>query len=332
MIGAYHRGCSEQITKAGGYVANTWASQVLADFGHPQAHADDAERGVRAALSLTDAIPKLPTEHGAALQVRIGIATGLVVVGDLIGEGDAQERGVVGDTPNLAARLQAFAEPLPGQLVISNSTHGLRCWGLQHLGRRSEDRWRVGGELLQTPDQRTTHWVGSWNWAKAAARTPSSRRYCATMGIFSKSARLVSCAITATASIPVSAQQGQKPNIVLIVSDDFGYGDAGIRRRRNRGTPTPNLDRLAAEGIVASLSSTPQPSCTPGRAAMNTGCIPDGSGITTVAFQGQGGGRRLPSGRWLRSSRPAGIRTFFTGKWHSARPTTRFPTRRAMTK
>jgi class 3 adenylate cyclase/predicted ATPase len=123
IIGAYHRCCAEQIAKAGGFVAKYMGDGVLAYFGYPQAHEDEAERPVRAALSLTQAIPQLHTEHGAALQVRIGIATGLVVVGDLIGEGDAQERGVVGDTPNLAARLQSLAEP--GQVVISHSSRRL---------------------------------------------------------------------------------------------------------------------------------------------------------------------------------------------------------------
>jgi class 3 adenylate cyclase/tetratricopeptide (TPR) repeat protein len=123
IIGAYHRCCAEQINKAGGFVAKYMGDGVLAYFGYPQAHEDDAERAVRAALALTDAVSRLRTEHDAALQVRIGVATGLVVVGDLIGEGDAQERGVVGDTPNLAARLQALAEP--GQMVISNNTRRL---------------------------------------------------------------------------------------------------------------------------------------------------------------------------------------------------------------
>jgi class 3 adenylate cyclase/predicted ATPase len=123
IIGAYHRRCAEQITKAGGFVAKYMGDGVLAYFGYPQAHEDDAERGVRSALLLIEAIPKLQTEREANLQVRVGIATGLVVVGDLIGEGVAQEHGIVGDTPNLAARLQALAEP--GQIVISNSTHRL---------------------------------------------------------------------------------------------------------------------------------------------------------------------------------------------------------------
>ena len=123
IIGVYHRCCANLITKAGGFVAKYMGDGVLAYFGYPQAHEDDAERGVRAALALTEAVPKLHTERDTTLQVRVGLATGLAVVGDLIGEGDARERGVVGDTPNLAARLQALAEP--GQVVISNSTRHL---------------------------------------------------------------------------------------------------------------------------------------------------------------------------------------------------------------
>jgi class 3 adenylate cyclase/predicted ATPase len=123
IIGAYHRCCAEQITKAGGFVAKYMGDGVLAYFGYPQAHEDDAERAVLASLAVVDAVPKLRAQRDAALQVRIGLATGLVVVGDLIGEGVAQEHGVVGDTPNLAARLQSLAEP--GQVVIANSSRRL---------------------------------------------------------------------------------------------------------------------------------------------------------------------------------------------------------------
>jgi class 3 adenylate cyclase/predicted ATPase len=121
IIGAYHRCCAEQIIKAGGFVAKYMGDWVLAYFGYLQAHEDDAERAVQASLALIEAVPKLRAQH--ALQVRIGVATGLVVVGDLVGEGVAQEHGVVGDTPNLAARLQGLAEP--GEVVISNSTRRL---------------------------------------------------------------------------------------------------------------------------------------------------------------------------------------------------------------
>ena len=113
-----------------------------------------------------------------------------------------------------------------------------------------------------------------------------------------------------------AAAGGSKPNIILIVSDDFGYGDAGaIWAAKRRGMPTPNLDRMAAEGMMFT-SFYAQPSCTPGRAAMQTGRIPNRSGMTTVAFQGQGGG--LPAAEWTLASvlKTAGYNTFFTGKWH----------------
>ncbi|MGC1409823.1 MAG: sulfatase-like hydrolase/transferase [Acetobacteraceae bacterium] len=99
-----------------------------------------------------------------------------------------------------------------------------------------------------------------------------------------------------TPARPVTAAGGGKPNIIMIVSDDFGYGDAGCYLGGEaRGMPTPNIDRLAAEGMMFT-SFYAQPSCTPGRAAMQTGRIPNRSGMTTVAFQGQGGG--LPAAEW----------------------------------
>lgn len=113
-----------------------------------------------------------------------------------------------------------------------------------------------------------------------------------------------------------ATKQKRKPNIVLILSDDFGYGDAGVYGGgENRGMPTPNLDRLAAEGMQF-MSFYAQPSCTPGRAAVLTGRIPNRSGMTTVAFQGQGGG--LPAAEWTLASmlKTAGYKTFYTGKWH----------------
>ena len=89
---------------------------VLIYFGYPQAQEDDAERAVRAGLEVVAAVPSLKASAGTDLQCRIGLATGLVVVGDLVGRGEAQERGIVGETPNLAARLQALAAP--GDVVI----------------------------------------------------------------------------------------------------------------------------------------------------------------------------------------------------------------------
>ena len=108
LLAAYHTTVAEVVGGFDGYVAKYMGDGVLVYFGYPQAHEDDAERAVRAGLALVERIARLPSGAGA-LASRIGIATGLVVVGDLIGAGDAQERGVVGETPNLAARLQAMA-------------------------------------------------------------------------------------------------------------------------------------------------------------------------------------------------------------------------------
>jgi len=121
VIGAYHRCCAEQIAKVGGFVAKYMGDGVLAYFGYPQAHEDDAERAARAGLALIGAVSQLSTPE--PLQVRIGIGTGPVIVGDLLGTGDAQERGVVGETPNLAARLQSLAEP--NAVVIGPRTRQL---------------------------------------------------------------------------------------------------------------------------------------------------------------------------------------------------------------
>lgn len=110
--------------------------------------------------------------------------------------------------------------------------------------------------------------------------------------------------------------QSPKPNILFIVSDDTGYGDLGpYGGGEGRGMPTPNIDRMAADGMTF-FSFYAQPSCTPGRAAMQTGRIPNRSGMTTVAFQGQGGG--LPKAEWTLGSvlKNAGYKTYFTGKWH----------------
>ncbi len=128
----------------------------------------------------------------------------------------------------------------------------------------------------------------------------------------------IACALL-LAVLPTSAafaQQATKPNIILILSDDFGYGDSGpYGGGTGRGMPTPSVDRLSKEGMTF-YSFYAQPSCTPGRAAVQTGRIPNRSGMTTVAFQGQGGG--LPAAEWTLASvlKQGGYQTFFTGKWH----------------
>ena len=118
VIGSVQRRVAQTVARFDGFVAKYMGDGVLVYFGYPHAHEDDPEQAVRAGLALIDAVGELQVPQ--RLQVRIGIATGLVVVGDLIGAGSAQEQAVVGETPNLAARLQALADP--GAIVISEST------------------------------------------------------------------------------------------------------------------------------------------------------------------------------------------------------------------
>jgi class 3 adenylate cyclase/predicted ATPase len=121
VISAYQKCVAEAVQRFGGFVAKYMGDGVLVYFGYPQAHEDDAERAVRAGLELLGAVSGL--KSSAPLQTRVGISTGLVVVGDLIGSGEAQERGIIGETPNLAARLQGLAEP--NSVVIAESTRKL---------------------------------------------------------------------------------------------------------------------------------------------------------------------------------------------------------------
>jgi class 3 adenylate cyclase len=121
VISAYQKCVAETVQRFGGFVAKYMGDGVLIYFGYPQAHEDDAERAVRAGLELVGAVGGLKTH--APLQTRFGIGTGLVVVGDLIGPGASQEQAIVGETPNLAARLQGVAEP--NRVVIAESTRKL---------------------------------------------------------------------------------------------------------------------------------------------------------------------------------------------------------------
>jgi class 3 adenylate cyclase len=151
VIGAYHRCVADTVGRYAGFVAKYMGDGVLVYFGYPEAHEDDAERAVHAGLAVIDAVGRLATPE--PLNVRLGIATGLAVVGDLIGEGAAQERGVVGETPNLAARLQGLAAA--NTLVIGGATRrqigGL--FDLVELGPQAlagfaepQPAWRVVGE------------------------------------------------------------------------------------------------------------------------------------------------------------------------------------------
>jgi class 3 adenylate cyclase/predicted ATPase len=151
LVGDYHRAVAETVGRFDGFVAKYMGDGVLIYFGYPQAHEDDAERAVRAGLAVIEAVGQLPARED--LSVRLGIATGLAVVGDLIGEGAAQERGVVGETPNLAARLQGLAAP--NTLIIAEATRrqigglfDLEDLGPQQLAGFAELQraWRVLGE------------------------------------------------------------------------------------------------------------------------------------------------------------------------------------------
>ena len=143
VISAYQKCVAETVQRFGGFVAKYMGDGVLVYFGFPQAHEDDAERAVRAGLELVTAISDLKTH--AALQTRVGIATGLVVVGHLIGSGASQEQAIVGETPNLAARLQGIAEP--NSVVIAESTRKLvgNLFELQDLG--AQDLKGIAGSI-----------------------------------------------------------------------------------------------------------------------------------------------------------------------------------------
>ncbi len=132
VISAYQKCVAETVQRSGGFVAQFMGDGVLVYFGYPRAHEDDAERAVRAGLELVAAVSGLNTH--ALLQTRVGIATGLVVVGDLIGSGASQQQAIVGETPNLAARLQSIAKP--DSVVISESTRKLvgHLFELEDLG------------------------------------------------------------------------------------------------------------------------------------------------------------------------------------------------------
>src|SRR5271157_3355634 len=135
VIRAYQDACSGVVARYDGFVAKFMGDGILAYFGFPYAHEDDAARAVHAGLEIADAVSDLRTLAREKLAVRIGIATGLVVVGEVVGQGSAQEQAVVGDTPNLAARLQGIAEP--GGVVVSASTRRLLGdrFRLRDLGR-----------------------------------------------------------------------------------------------------------------------------------------------------------------------------------------------------
>jgi class 3 adenylate cyclase len=123
LLAAYQHAVASEIIRWQGHVARFMGDGVLACFGWPRAHEDEGERAIRAGLAVVESVHSVKIPQGINLSARVGIATGLVVVGDLIGEGPALEEGVIGATPNLAARLQQLAPP--GAVVIAESTRHL---------------------------------------------------------------------------------------------------------------------------------------------------------------------------------------------------------------
>ena len=153
VIRGFQEACIRAIRRFDGFIARLMGDGVLAYFGYPRAHEDDAERAVRAALAVVDVVSRLMLPTKVLLEVRVGIATGLVVVGEALGEGLSQEQVVIGETPNLAARLQTIAEP--NTVVIAAGTRQLlgRRFDLEDLGSRflkgmanAIPSWRVVGE------------------------------------------------------------------------------------------------------------------------------------------------------------------------------------------
>jgi class 3 adenylate cyclase/predicted ATPase len=137
ILREFQRSCSDVIRRYEGHIARFMGDGVLAYFGFPRAHEDDAERAVKAALDMVESVTGLAVPIPEKLEVRIGIASGLVVVGDLIGEGPAREFALVGDAPNLAARLQALAEP--NQILVAPRTRHLlgRLFEFADLGQQN---------------------------------------------------------------------------------------------------------------------------------------------------------------------------------------------------
>jgi class 3 adenylate cyclase len=163
VIRIYQNTVAGEVARYEGHVAKFMGDGVMALFGYPQAHEDDCERAIRSALSLVDAIGSVKPIGEHTLQLRIGISTGDVVVGDLVGEGAAQEEAVVGDTPNLAARLQELATP--GHVAIDAATEraAKRIFALRRLGKHvlkgfdaEVEAWQVSGEH-QTPTRFETN-------------------------------------------------------------------------------------------------------------------------------------------------------------------------------
>ena len=170
LLRASQGAIAASVARFDGHVAKWVGDGATIYFGYPRAHEDDAERAVRAGLALLDAVAALGREHAVQLAVRIGVSSGLVVVGELIGEGEARERGVVGDTANLAARLRSLTEP--GTILVSETTRRL-------LGERFELK-ALGPQAVKGFRSPVTAWlvlreqeiVSRFDAARTEALTP----------------------------------------------------------------------------------------------------------------------------------------------------------------
>ena len=218
---AYQQCAVEAVRRFDGFVARYMGDGVLVYFGYPQAHEDDAERAIRAGLELITAVTALKTR--AFLQTRVGMATGLVVVGDLIGSGASQERGVVGETPNLAARLLGIAEP--NTVVICNSTRRLlgNLFELEDLGPR----------VIKGIDRPTRAWA-----VLQASSVASRFEALHPMGLTALVGRKEELELLQRCWFKATGNEGQ----VVLLS-----GEAGIGKSR---LTTAFLESLADEGHV----------------------------------------------------------------------------------
>src|SRR5271156_3702190 len=170
VIRAYQDACSGAVARYDGFVAKFMGDGVLAYFGFPRAHEEDVERAVRAGLDILDVVAKLDTLAKETLRVRIGVATGVVVVGDLVGLGSAQEQPVVGETPNLAARLQTLAEP--GSLVIAEATRRVLGGAFELKALGSQVLKGFGAAVPAWAVLRETENVSRFEAARSAGMTP----------------------------------------------------------------------------------------------------------------------------------------------------------------
>jgi class 3 adenylate cyclase len=180
VMGAYHRVTAAVIERFDGHVAKYLGDGVLAYFGWPKAHEDDAERAVRAGLGLIGAVARLEPHEEVRLQARVGVATGQVVVGDLVGEGAARDEAVVGETPNLAARLQTLAAP--ESVVISQATRrlvkGCSSWrtSAHNASRASPSLWPRGESKVRAAPKAASRLCAasiSRRWSAASTSSAS---------------------------------------------------------------------------------------------------------------------------------------------------------------